>query len=185
MSDYPEQESRGIDARDVRPGMLVWNPYGGDRGYAVVTSEPRGRPDGTIEFDVADGRTGHFFPQSRLRLIRDAKTGPERAEVAVTGDGRDTQAVTTDGRITSLSEPKTGKAAAVATQAVLDAVNSGQLSAEQLEGCDFWTAKAAQQRMQAEAEVDPGPAERQLEDWNIHNDHADGLAADYDLDREA
>jgi len=33
--------------------------------------------------------------------------------------------------------------------------------------------------------ADAGPAERQHEDWNIHNDHADGLAADRDLDREA
>ena len=29
-----------------------------------------------------------------------------------------------------------------------------------------------------EAEPDPGPTERQLEDWNIHNDHVDG--ADYE-----
>jgi len=77
VSDYPEQESRGIEARDVRPGMLVWNQYGGSRGYAVVTSEPRERPDGTIEFDVADGRTGHFRPQSRLRLIRTAMASAE------------------------------------------------------------------------------------------------------------
>ncbi len=27
--------------------------------------------------------------------------------------------------------------------------------------------------------IDPGPTERQVEDWNIHNDHTDGL------DREA
>ena len=33
--------------------------------------------------------------------------------------------------------------------------------------------------------ADAGPAERQLEDWNIHNDHADGVAADYDLDHKA
>ena len=29
MSDYPGQESRGIDARDVRPGDIIWNPHGG------------------------------------------------------------------------------------------------------------------------------------------------------------
>jgi hypothetical protein len=72
MSDYPEQEPRGIDARDVRPGDMIWNPYGGPRGHAEVTSEPRERPDGTIEFDCADGRTGHFGPQFRLRLDRAA-----------------------------------------------------------------------------------------------------------------
>ncbi len=212
-------QDHSIRARDVRPGMVVWNPYGGARGRALVASEPRERPDGAVEFDTADGRTGVFRPHFRLHFDRAAterlaaerdaerqppagtppgiaepgmdteperqaaETGPGRTEIGVTADGRDAQTLTTTGPITSLSEPKTGKAAAAATQAVLDAINSGQLRAGQLEGCDFWTGKAAQQRMQAE--VDPGPAERQLEDWNIHNDHADGLAADYDLDREA
>ena len=41
-----------------------------------------------------------------------------------------------------------------ATQAILDAINSGQLRAELLEDCDFWVAKAARQRMQAEANVE-------------------------------
>jgi hypothetical protein len=72
-----------------------------------------------------------------------------------------------------------------ATQAVLDAIHSGQLRAELLEDREFWAAKAAQQRMDAEAGMDPGLTERQLEDWNTHNDHVDGLTADYDLDREA
>src|SRR6266542_5993398 len=72
MTGYPEQESRGIAARDVQPGMIVWNPYGGARGRAEVASEARERPDGTIEFDCADGRTGHFRPQFRLRLDREA-----------------------------------------------------------------------------------------------------------------
>jgi hypothetical protein len=72
-----------------------------------------------------------------------------------------------------------------ATQAVLDAIHSGQLRAELLEDCGFWAAKAAQQQTEAEAGMDPGPTERQLEDWNTHNDHVDGLSADYDLDREA
>ncbi len=74
MTGYPEQESRGIAARDVQPGMIVWNPYGGARGRAEVASEARERPDGTIEFDCADGRTGHFRPQFRLRLDREAMT---------------------------------------------------------------------------------------------------------------
>ena len=72
MADYPEQGSHRIDACDVQPGDLIWNPYGGARGRAEVTSEARERPDGTIEFDCADGRTGHFRPQFRLRLDREA-----------------------------------------------------------------------------------------------------------------
>ena len=31
----------------------------------------------------------------------------------------------------------------------------------------------------AAGQADPGPTERQLEDWNIHNDHADRLEPDY------
>jgi len=45
--------------------------------------------------------------------------------------------------------------------------------------------RATERQTQAEAEVDPGPTERQLDDWNIHNDHVDGLTAEYDRDREA
>jgi hypothetical protein len=72
-----------------------------------------------------------------------------------------------------------------ATQAVLDVIHSGQLRAELLEDWEFWAAKAAQQQAEAGAETDPGPAERQLEAWNTHNDHVDGLTTDHDLDREA
>ncbi len=67
-----EAEREHIEARDVRPGDMIWNPYGGARGHAEVASEPRERPDGTVEFDCADGRTGHFRPQFRLRLDRAA-----------------------------------------------------------------------------------------------------------------
>jgi hypothetical protein len=88
VSDYPEQESRGIDARDVRPGDVVWNPYGGARGRGEVTSEARERADGTVEFDCADGRTGHFFPHSRLRLDRAAMARRD-AERAAAAPGRD------------------------------------------------------------------------------------------------
>ena len=67
-----EAEREHIEARDVRPGDMIWNPYGGARGHAEVASERRERPDGTVEFDCADGRTGHFRPQFRLRLDRAA-----------------------------------------------------------------------------------------------------------------
>jgi hypothetical protein len=50
-----EAEREHIEARDVRPGDVIWNPYGGARGHAEVASEARERPDGTIEFDCADG----------------------------------------------------------------------------------------------------------------------------------
>ncbi len=82
MSDCAEQEPRGIDAGDVRPGDIVWNPYGGARGRAEVTTEARERPDGTIEFDCADGRTGHFRPQFRLRLDREAMDRRDAAREA-------------------------------------------------------------------------------------------------------
>jgi hypothetical protein len=61
---------RSIHASDVRPGMVVRNPYGGARGRFLVASEPRPRPDGTVEFDTADGRTGRFRPQFRLYFDR-------------------------------------------------------------------------------------------------------------------
>lgn len=78
MSDYPPAaearaaESHGINASDVKPGMIVWNAYGGSRGRLEVASEVRERADGNVEFDVADGRTGLFRPGFRLRLDRAA-----------------------------------------------------------------------------------------------------------------
>jgi hypothetical protein len=77
-----DDESRWIEARDVRPGVIAWNPYGGPRGRLEVASEARERPDGAVEFDVADGRTGHFRPTFRLRLDRAAmeRAEAERAE---------------------------------------------------------------------------------------------------------
>jgi hypothetical protein len=89
------------------------------------------------------------------------------------------------GITTGTPEPPAGKAAAWTTQAVLDAIHSGQLRAELLDDCQFWAAKAARQRMQAEAETDPSPPAELIEDWNIHNDHVDGLTADCDLDRKS
>jgi len=245
---HSARDDRSIRPGEVRPGMVVRNPYGGAHGRAVVASEPRERPDGTIEFDTEDGRTGVFRPHFRLHLDRAATgrlaqqrdtqrpdappntprttelgrtTGPQAASEAepggrtmlgvtgdgkdaqtvttdgpvtglgeprtdkarswttqaiadainrnplhtgrqpehsnVTGDGQKTQTVTTHGPITSISEPKTGTAAAAATRAVLDAINSGQLRAEQLDDCGFWAAKAAQQHGQAETETDHGP----------------------------
>lgn len=53
---------------------MTWSgiPLGGPRGRAEVASEVRELADGTVEFDAADGRTGHFRPQFRLRLDREA-----------------------------------------------------------------------------------------------------------------
>jgi hypothetical protein len=162
----------------------------GDSGYMPAQPQPRAA-------ESQPGReVSRLDPPERLRpeeraLAQDgpsgpsAEAGPKRAEIGVTAEGRDAQAVTTDAPATRTSAPKTGKTAAAATQVVLDAINSGQLSAGQLEDCDFWAAKAAEQRTHAEAEADPGPPERQPEDWSIRRDHGDGLTADYDLDREA
>ena len=71
-----------VRPRDVRPGMVVWNPYGGARGRARVASEPRERPDGAIEFDTADGRTALFSPGFRALYLDTEATaqlsaGPE------------------------------------------------------------------------------------------------------------
>jgi hypothetical protein len=44
--------------------------------------------------------------------------------------------------------------------------------------------RTLQARWEAENAVDQGPDERQVMDWNEHNARADGLTADYDLDRE-
>jgi hypothetical protein len=65
-----EGQTHSIHARDVRPGMVVRNPYGGARGRFVVASEPRPRPDGAVEFDTGDGRMGVFRPQFRLYFDR-------------------------------------------------------------------------------------------------------------------
>ena len=82
------------------------------------------------------------------------RTGRQPEHSNVTDGSQKTQAVTTHGRIISMSEPKTGTAAA---QAVLDAINTGQIRSEQLDDCGFWTAKAAQQHRQAETETDHSP----------------------------
>jgi hypothetical protein len=70
-----------IRACDVRPGMVVWNPYGGARGRAQVASEPRERPDGAIEFDTADGRTAVFSPGFRALHLDTEATAQLSAEL--------------------------------------------------------------------------------------------------------
>jgi hypothetical protein len=140
MPDAAGCQDSSISARDVRPGMVVWNPYGGARGRALVASDPRERPDGAIEFDTADGRTGVYRPRFRLHFDRAAterlatgqdaerqsgqerlpETGTERIEVRAAGDGAKAQAVTTGGRVTGLGAPGTGKSAVRASQAVAD-----------------------------------------------------------------
>jgi hypothetical protein len=94
------------------------------------------------------------------------------------------------------------------SQAVIDGINNGSIDPAGLE-VDFWAAKAAEAAYPQESSVaDPegtnparqhgpfalgqgaiiadGPTERQLNDWNIANDHAeDGADLDYDRDYEA
>src|SRR5260370_38191258 len=94
-----ENQDHSIHARDVRPGMVVWNPYGGARGRALVASEPRERPDGVVEFDTADGRTGVFRPHFRLHFDR-AATERLAAE-------RDAEQPGQAGRPPRLTEPDT------------------------------------------------------------------------------
>jgi hypothetical protein len=72
MTDYPEQESHSVAARDVQAGQILWNPHGGSCGRMEVASDARERADGAIEFDLADGRTGLFSPRFSLQLDRPA-----------------------------------------------------------------------------------------------------------------
>jgi hypothetical protein len=94
------------------------------------------------------------------------------------------------------------------SQAVIDGVNNGSIDPADLD-VGFWAAKAAEAAYPQESSVadpegikpgrqhglfalgqgviiDDGPTERQLNDWNIANDHAeDGADLDYDRDYEA
>jgi hypothetical protein len=135
--------------------------------------------DGCSECDPARSCESHAARAERARQYQQALEQDMQANEETAN-----QRMTSGSPIT-IGRPRTGKAATWATQAVLDAIHGGQLHGELLEDCEFWAAKAAQQRMQDQAETDPGPTERQLEDWNTHNDHVDGLTPDYDLDREA
>ena len=75
-----EQRPRYVRAQDVEPGQHLWNPYGGPIGHFVVASQARPAPDGTVEFDAADGRTGRFRPNFHLIInwaAMDAQTERE------------------------------------------------------------------------------------------------------------
>lgn len=102
------------------------------------------------------------------------ETGPGRLQVGGTGDGRHAQAVVAYGPVTSISAPKTRHAPAVATQAVLDAINTGQLHRGQLDGCGFCAAKATRQHRQGGPETGHGAADWELENPSIDNGHTDG-----------
>lgn len=62
-----ETRPRRIAAQDVQPGMHIWNPYGGHRGYAEVASAARTVGD-HVEFDTMDGRVGRYRPGYELHL---------------------------------------------------------------------------------------------------------------------
>jgi len=144
-------QDHGICARDVRPGMIVRNPYGGARGRGEVVGEPRQGPDGTIEFDLADGRTGRFRPGFRLDLDtaapeptqaeREADSAP--AEISETFAGHE-------------PEPGTAKAYA-ATHRVLcahaDRDGQGMHWLAPGEICGYAQAAAVQRPAEPEAEA--------------------------------
>lgn len=77
------ERPRSVAAADVTPGQALWNPYGGSRGNFIAASEPRHMPDGSIEIDAEDGRTGRFRPGYELHLnwramdMRDAELEAE------------------------------------------------------------------------------------------------------------
>jgi hypothetical protein len=108
------------------------------------------------------------------RVYRDPRFGQRRRQAGITADGRVAQAAFTPGPVTGISEPPTGKAAALATQAVLDAITTGQLRGEQLEGCEFWAAQATQHHRQAAVQTDHGTAGRELENWTMDNGRTGG-----------
>jgi hypothetical protein len=142
--------------------------------YDAELADPRVRYAGHYENDDGAGDRAAAVAARAARAMRDGNRH-------MNGTARERSPGI---RHAGLSE-RAGKPGAWTTQAVLDAIHSGQLRAELLADCEFWAAKAVQQRMQADAEIDPGSTERQIEDWNIHNDHVYGLTADHDLDREA
>jgi hypothetical protein len=63
------QRPRDVQAADVEPGMMLWNPYGGDRGRFTAASAARVMPDGSVEVETEDGRTGKF--RAGFRLVID------------------------------------------------------------------------------------------------------------------
>jgi hypothetical protein len=74
-----DSRPRRIAAKDVEPGMHIWNPYGGSRGYAKVASAARD-VGGHIEFDTTDGRTGRYRASSVLYLNWPAMDADREAE---------------------------------------------------------------------------------------------------------
>ncbi len=63
-----QERPRSVEAQHVEPGQHLWNPYGGRLGHFVVASEARPSPDGHVEFEIADGRTGRFRPDFHLYI---------------------------------------------------------------------------------------------------------------------
>jgi len=176
--DLPVPAWAGLELSRPRPGAEVpTDLYRAALQDALAYTTDR---DGCGECDAARLCETHAERATRAQQYQQALEQEMKGS-----EDTDKQPVTSGGPIVSIGEPRTGKATTWATQAILDAIHSGQLRAELLEDCEFWAAKAAQQQADAYAEIDPGPTERQLEDWNIHNDHVDGLTADHDLDREA
>jgi hypothetical protein len=132
--------------------------------------------DGCGECDGARLCETHTERAVRARQYQQALEQEMEAD-----ENTDNQRMTLDSPIT-IGEPRTGKSTTWAMQATLDALNSGQLRAELLEDCEFWAAKAAQQRMQAQAETDLGSTERP-ENAILGATH--GAAEPYGLEPEA
>jgi hypothetical protein len=129
--------------------------------------------DGCGECDRARLCETHAERAARARQYQQALEQEMEAD-----ENADNQRMTLDSPIT-IGEPRTGKGTMSATQATL---NGGQLRAELLEDCEFWAAKAAQQRMQAQAETDRGPTERPE---SAILDASHGAAELYGLEPEA
>jgi hypothetical protein len=127
----------------TRPGPGVEVPQGLyrtalDDALAYTTDR-----DGCSECDPARLCETHAARAARAQQYQQALEQEMEAD-----EDTDNQRMTSGSPIT-ISKPRTGKAATWAMQAVINAINSGQLRAELLEDSEFWAAKAAQQRVQA------------------------------------
>jgi hypothetical protein len=91
--------------------------------------------DGCAECDRAHLCETHASRASRAEQYQQALAQEMEAD-----EDTDNQRMTSGSPIT-ISKPRTGKAATWATQAVLNAINSGQLRAELLEDSEFWAAR--------------------------------------------
>lgn len=149
--------------------------------YAQTMNRPASRPDGLLQ--VPPEEAVSFAVRGRGRppaYASEQMECPECGEDAVPIPATDAVPWDTHG----IKQPQWSHKDGSSLCPVMD--DSGYLPAQpRPKSAERQSGSLVSWQRQAQAEPDPGPTERQLEDWNIHNDHADGLIADHDMDREA